>query len=371
MAQIAICADVHVGISGRTDDIMWSLRVVREYCRDRKIDIVFIIGDLWHNRKTLEIDVLGALCDFFSETLEEYGQQWITFPGNHDMFLRHSWDINSLRPLRKYLTIIEDAKIITVDDQRFWVLPFIQYERPYMQALEAIHERYEDGDIMLTHIGVRNASLNTCFLHQHWSVVSYENSLFRRVYSGHFHSVQQVGDNLWYPGSLIPFKFDEGDVPHGFFVYDTDSKEHKFINIWKAGGRLLPAETPPPQFYTIKRPKLADLQPETVKNNMIRVSLERELSLDEKRQISADLTEMGAIGVRWLNPKLRLPTIDEQLAGTAIGRHQANTDFFRIWQASDAKSITKLKLDETLLSKLNEEIVHEGDEQYAVEEESE
>jgi len=240
-----------------------------------------------------------------------------------------------------------------------------------MRVLDAIHDQYQDGDVLLTHIGVKNASLNTCFLHQNWSVVSFENSPFKQVYTGHFHSTQQVGENLWDPGSLIPFKFDEGDVPHGFFVFDTETSQYEFVDIWEAGAVYLPDEVAPPQFYTIKQKDLEAFAPERINNNMIRISLERELSHDEKHMIATQLSQGGAKAVRWLNPKLRLPSLEESLANGLPIRQHANTDFFRIWKSSDSKNIAKLKLDEVLLDKPNEEIVHDGDEQYVVEEEAE
>ena len=373
MTQIAIVADIHAGVQGRTQDILWALRTAREYCHATKIDTVLILGDLWHDRHALEIDVLVGICEFFAETREKYEQHWITFPGNHDMFLRHSWQVNSLQALRKHLTVIEDVKLLTINDQRFWVLPFITYEKPYMTILSKIHEKHEEGDILLTHIGVKNASLNTCFLLQNWSMVTFEESLFTRVYAGHFHSKQQVGTNLWYPGSLIPFKFDEGGISHGFYVYDLGEKTHKFINIWKAGARFFPDVVPPPQFYTVHDTELDQFvtsdtvsnDASLVKHNLIRVALSRDYGHDEQKQIRTKLLEMGAKDVRWLNAK---PKSDIELPdNVVVERQQTHLDFFRIWKEVDIKNIKKLQLDLSLLNRLNIEVVHDGDEQYVME----
>ncbi len=215
MSKIAITADIHFGVQGRTTDILWACKVLREYCKIFNISTVIILGDLYHNRSSIDIDIMCVTANFFEECAEKYDQKWIVFPGNHDMYLRHSWEVTSLVPLRKHLTVIEDVKLLTLDDKRFWILPFIQHERSYMKVLKAIEQQYEKGDILLTHIGVRGAILNTCFLLKDWSHVEFEHSKFERVYTGHFHSSQNVNEKVWYPGSLIPFKFDEGDVPHG------------------------------------------------------------------------------------------------------------------------------------------------------------
>ena len=142
MSKVAITADIHFGVPDRLMDILWSCRVMREYCQAAEIDTVLILGDLFHDRTAIGIEVLAHVSKFFEETKEKYGQEWIVFPGNHDMFLRHSWEINSLTAMRRNLTVIEEVKLLELDDRRFWVLPFITYEKSFMQVLREIVLRY-------------------------------------------------------------------------------------------------------------------------------------------------------------------------------------------------------------------------------------
>lgn len=358
MAKIVFTADLHFGVPGRLQDILWAGRVIREYCKATQIDTIIVLGDLFHDRKSIEIDVLSAATNFFEECAN-LGQQWIAFPGNHDMFLRHSWNINSLSFLRKHLTIIEDIKLLTVDSARFWVVPFITYERAYMKVIHSIERQYEEGDILLTHIGVRGSILNTCFLLKDWSSVSFHNSKFKRVYTGHFHSKQQVDNNVWYPGSPIPFKFDEGDVPHGFYVYDTDTKDHKFINIWKAGEKFFPEETPPPQYYTITDEILDKVTESDIKNGMVRVALMHDHTAEEKNIIKSRLLEMGAKSVRWMDQTQKIE------AHVTIAA-KPNKNLFQAWIDQDKTGLKGLDLK--ILQRINDEIMREGDEQYSVEE---
>ncbi len=365
--KIAFVADIHRGVPGRGPDINYSCRVVREYCKAANIDVVVVLGDLFHNRESLAIDVLQDAVDFHEEAAQKYDQKWITFPGNHDMFLRHSWQINSIAPMRKYLTYIDDVKLLTLNDRRFWVLPFITFEKSFMRVLRKIEEKYEEGDTLLTHIGVRGATLNTCFLLKDWSVVTFETSKFKRIYTGHFHSKQQLGDGLeeptvWYPGSLIPFKFDEGDIAHGFYVYDTDTQTHKFVNIWKAGEKLLPGEKPPPQFCTLLDDLLESKTEAEVKNNIIRVALQRPHTQEEKRRIKDRLLELGAARVGWWDMTQTLDRKPE----TIMTVDQPNRNLFKAWLDVDKKGVQGL--DPAILDKTHDDVVHEGDELYAVEE---
>jgi len=359
MSKVIITSDFHFGVPGRLNDILWAARTIREYCKVNKIDTVIILGDLFHDRRSIEIDVLSSVVRFFEDTLNDYDQKWIVFPGNHDMFLRHSWSVNSLTTLRKYLTVIEDIKILMVDNTRFWIVPFITYEKPFMKVLKKIDNKYQDGDILLTHIGVRGSTLNTCFLLKDWSTITFDFSKFKRVYTGHFHSKQQVGYNVWYPGSPIPFKFDEGDVSHGFYVYDLDNKNHEFVDIWSVGERFFPNEVAPPQFYTITDDVLPQICDNDVRNGIVRIALQRDYTVDEKKQIKNRLIELGARTVRWMDVTKKIE--QREVIAAAPSRN-----LFQSWVELDKNGIKDL--DTKILFKINDEIITEGDEKYSVEE---
>ena len=359
VAQIIITADLHFGVPGRLNDILWSARVMREYCKMANIDTVLVLGDLFHDRKSIEIDVLSAVTKFFEEANEIYNQKWIVFPGNHDMFLRHSWDINSLTVLKRHLTVIEDIKILEIDSARFWILPFITYEKPFMKVLSSIESQYVDGDILLTHVGIKGATLNTCFLLKDWSIITFAHSKFKKVYTGHFHSRQQVGDNVYYPGSPIPFKFDEGDVPHGFYHYDTDSKSHKFINIWKAGSKFFPDEIMPPQYYTITEETIDQLSDTDINNGVVRVALQRDYTIDERKKLKEKLLGLGARSIHWMDLTKKMEKHD--IIAAAPSR-----DLFKTWVDNDKNGTKNLNTD--VLRRINDEVIQEGDEKYSVEE---
>lgn len=356
MSKIVFTADIHFGVPGRLDDILFACNVIKEYCTISKIDTVIVLGDMFHDRRSLAIDVITSAYKFL-ESAVEAGQQWITFPGNHDMFLRHSWEINSLTPLDRLITVIEDIKLLQLDDQRFWVLPFIQYEKSYMKVAHEIMKKAIPGDKLLTHIGVRGATLNTCFLLKDWSYVTFDNSPFERIYTGHFHSKQQVG-NVYYPGSPIPFKFDEGDVSHGFIVYDTETNDHKFVDIWKAASKLFPNQVAPPQFMTITAQDVESIDADKVRNNMIRIILDRDYTTDERKRMSDKLKDLQSKAVRWMNVVQKdKPT---QLIQPSVGKN-----LFESWIDNDKKSIKDL--DGDLLRQINKDVTIEGDELYSIE----
>lgn len=358
--KILFLADVHLGIPNRTNDLIWALRVVREYATRNDVTHVVVLGDLFHDRDSISIDVLCAAYEFFKSTKEQYKQEWIVFCGNHDMYLKHSWKVNSLKPFSDVLQIIDDVKLLKIGGSRFWVVPFVFSETNYMQIIRKIETKYEKGDVLLTHIGVKDATLNACFLIQHWTSVSFTNSKFDIVYTGHFHTYQQVGDNVWYVGSIIPFKFDEGDVDHGFIEYDTGSRTHGFRGIWDYGTKYFPDEPQPPRYCTVLDNDLDDRPNDDVVGHAIRIATTKEYTPTERENIKQSLLDKGAASVKFMDIRVK----DRRYDMSEIQTSQINADqLFEAFVAAD-DDIDDLNKD--LLRKLNLEVIAEGDEIYAL-----
>jgi len=352
--KLAITADIHVGIPGKLQYNMWGLRRIRQYCIERDIRHIIVLGDLLHDREQVRIEDLNALVEFLIETDEKFGITVITFPGNHDMYLKNSWDINSLKPLTRYLRSYHKVSRLRLGGIRFWIIPFIYYESEYMKVLKAVHKQHEEGDILLTHIGVKSATLNACFLLKSWSIVDFADSPFDRVYSGHFHIHQKVGHNVWYPGSPVPFRFDEGDAEHGFFIFDTEMREHNFINLWDGAG-----DDAPPQLWTIDDSSLQTMSRDKVNGNIIRVALSREYTHHQLAEIRQSLYELGAKDVKWLNLASKEERLNIEVAKNTAA---SAADLFERYLKADKTGTKGLSAD--LLLKLNTMIVADGDKRY-------
>jgi len=348
MPRVLITADVHFGLPHKLDDTIWAMRTISAYATQNNIDTIIVLGDLFHDRTSINIAVLNAVYSFF-ESCRAQGQQWVVFPGNHDMFLKNSWDIHSLVPLKEHVTVIEEPKLLMINDHRFWVLPFVHYESAYTKILESIEKYYLEGDVLLTHIGINNATLNECFLVKHWSTVQFDDSKFDRIFAGHFHCHQQVGaqGNVWYPGSPIPYRFDEGSVPHGFIEYDTDTRDVQFIDIREVG--LVPGRVP--DYITMLEEDLGDIE---ISNDHIRVLLDKDCSRDELQTIKQNLLERGALTVKLVRTK---ESALEPVQVKVSNRFETPQRLFEKWLEHDQPS----GYNTELLRRLNQEIVSEID----------
>lgn len=353
--RILITSDIHFGVPNKLQHSIWAAKVIREYAHQQDIEVVLVLGDLFHDRNSLNIQVLSDAYDFFDELDQKYDQEWVAFPGNHDMFLKNSWKVNSVRPLSRLITIVEDIKMLNIGGAKFWVIPFVHYENAFMQAVRAIEAKASPDDILLTHIGVTGASLNECFLLKHWSLIDFADTKFKRIYSGHFHCFQQVGTKTWYPGSPIPFRFDEGLVEHGFIEYDTETNDHKFIKTFEQGKLLLPNEQRPPDYITCMDTSHDKMD---VDGNNVRIVQSREYTANEMQEMKLAIMARGAIGVKFMKTKQDKDVALVAQSNTNIGD---GVHLFEKWLTHDKPD----HIDKDAMIGLNKQIVEEGEERLA------
>jgi hypothetical protein len=316
--KLIITADIHNGVPGKINDTIWAMNIINEYAKENEIRQVMVLGDLFHDRSSINIDVLNAVYDFFGKVDEEGDVIWSCFPGNHDMYLKNSWKIHSIHVLNHIISITEDIKEFTFQGtkQKFWILPFIHFENNYMQKLEEINKKASEDDILLTHIGVLGATLNECFLLKNWSQVTFENTKFKRVFTGHFHCHQEIGKTV-YPGSPIPFRFDEGMSDHGFLVYDIETNTWEFIKIFDIYKKY--SNYRPPDYMTI-------IDKDLMKNvgwfahNHIKIVLSKDYTANEMEKIRGFALKYKALSVGFKMEKKKIEeskiTYREQKIGT-------------------------------------------------------
>ena len=348
--KLLISCDIHCGVPGRLKDNIWSINTINQYALNNNIKDVIILGDLFHDRVNLNIQVLNNVYDQLKKC-KESGIKWSAFPGNHDQYMKNSWENNSLHPLEELIDLTEEVGIKTFDGRRFWIVPFIYYEKDYMDVIEKLNSKVSEEDILLTHIGIKGASLNECFLLKNWSIIDLENTKFKKIISGHFHCHQTVG-KVCYPGSPIPFRYDEGVVDHGFLVLDTDTAEVEFVNI-----REIPSDYLPPDFITILDTDIKE-HVEMYKNNNVRLVITENHTANEILQIKNEIRKNGAISVSQMMTKKEICNVKE-----ISGQPNTPESFFKEFTIAD-----KPDLDLELLYKLHDIVKKEADQRHVIEE---
>lgn len=338
--KLIITADWHFGHPGRLDDLIIAFKTMIKYCLEHDIKVIVIAGDLTHDRESMTHDVSNAIHILFEEARDNH-IEIVVLIGNHDMFYRHRWSVNAVKPFAKQVEYISNVSYFELDNQKFWVVPFIEHEQFYMKVIKDVNKIANEDDILITHIGIAAAKMNNCFLVQNWSVVSFEETKFKKVYAGHFHNQQKVGSKSWCPGSPIPFRFDEGLVEHGFIVLDTKKEDHEFIEL----SELIPEEVRPPDYITINSEDVDSISGSS-KNNCIKIILK---DGDDKDEIKKKLPD--AIKVVFVKPKEEKVDFSEK-----PDNFSKSNDMFESWISHDNPD----HLSKKLLISLEKEVRSES-----------
>ncbi len=313
MTKAIITADWHFGHPERLNDLVWAFNKLLDYCVSKDIKKIFMLGDLTHNREYITHDVSNAVTELM-QRMCDLNIEMVLFPGNHDMFNRFNWEITSLKLFRKYISLIENVSNFEFAGRKFWCVPFIESEQIYMKVIDTINNKISKDDVLLTHIGISSATYNMCFLVQNWSVVDFEKTNFSRIYAGHFHCHQKVGEKSWYPGSPLAFRFDEGVVNHGFIVYDAKENNHEFVEF-----NDLSESGSPPDFITSDD---IDSIIDNVKGNNIKIMLK---DGQDESEIKKKLIDAGALKVIVVKPKDESIKIDKSVM------MKGGKDIFESW----------------------------------------
>lgn len=232
MNNVALLADTHFGMRKNRDIFLDSqIRFFNEvfvpYLKDNNIKDVFILGDLFDNRNTLNIMTKNKVFNLFDTILKDFN--FFILVGNHDSYFNSSIDVNSLKFFSKFsnVKLIEEITVYEMSNKKICMVPWIVDNDKFIDTFSKI-----DCDICLGHFNITGSRMNKVKL----SEDGIPKNVFlncKKVFSGHFHtrSVQKIGNcEIVYVGS--PYQFDRGDMgeERGFIDLDLDTLNYKYIN---------------------------------------------------------------------------------------------------------------------------------------------
>lgn len=228
---MAIISDLHIGVH-RSDPkyLQWTLDYVNflvERMRERETKTLFILGDVFHNRKEVSTIAIETAKKFF-DVLRENDITVEVIPGNHDCYYDANTNATSLALLSG------------------WSNVHVHYA-PYEYAFNGDFEK-----ILLVPWGAELSSFRSNgykAVMGHFEIVSFNmtisqvcenglssDDLFRLaplVFSGHFHlrcdRKYANGKRIVYVGS--PYELDWGDYgsTKGIYFYDPDRNSVNFV----------------------------------------------------------------------------------------------------------------------------------------------
>ena len=122
MSKVALVSDLHFGAKDsdrifQDSQFAFMEQMVND-CKERGIEKIFVLGDLFDTRHAVNVLTINRVIDFFKR--HEGEVIWYIILGNHDLYYKNSMDISSLVVLDriKNVCIIDKPRRIRLDTAR-------------------------------------------------------------------------------------------------------------------------------------------------------------------------------------------------------------------------------------------------------------
>jgi exonuclease SbcD len=347
--RILHTADWHLGDRlgriDRTDDLRAAVERVADCCREEKVDLLLVAGDLFSELAGPEAlrEAIRHLQEVFHGFLRE-GGTILTLTGNHDkesfcQTLRHAMHLAApggdrlgdvMQPGRLYLAT--GPSLLRLPDPakggqvQFVLMP---YPTPARYLLEDAAQRYQGLDeknrhllaafstkleglhrspafdpslptVLGAHVAVTGSSLDRLIrLSEQEDLVLTDTSAladFAYVALGHIHKPQFLGGqaSVRYSGSIERMDLGESDDAKSLVVFDVGPQG------LVSEPRLLPLETTPIYEVTIHAPRIElpayRHRYANAKRDLVRINCTYTAGLDNREEV---LRELEEIFPRW------------------------------------------------------------------------
>jgi exonuclease SbcD len=239
-------ADLHIGFSvpGLPSAQYHALHELTEAAIDRKVDAVIWAGDTFHSRRPSPADLLVAVRA--ANRLRQAGVELFVGTGNHDGYTAiGNADSHTLGWWAALESALDDGRgeIHVMTEARVYrgglAVAHLPYPHrrlvagteltPQEQVAEAgriatrtvVDLAEQSADLLVAHVSFEGASLGSeAAMRMGWDAMLDPVVLeaFPYVALGHVHVQQEIAENAWYAGSLVPMGW--GDTATGFLVVE-------------------------------------------------------------------------------------------------------------------------------------------------------
>lgn len=225
----------------RLQDCLDVLNWVFDKAIENNCQQIFFLGDLFHERA--KIDVLNYLKTFeviFNRmTGDCQNIEFYMLVGNHDMYHKERWDVNSVKPLSAIpgVSIIQCPLTLHIGGRQIDWLPHT--ENPVAELEKLKKSAGQAGDILFGHVAVHGAMLNTFFGTRSDVIVEHDNEMvpvdvncfdeWEMVVLGHYHGAQKLNDKVEYIGSPLQLGFGEAFQKKHIMVLDLKTLKKEYI----------------------------------------------------------------------------------------------------------------------------------------------
>ena len=215
--DILLVSDIHLGHSKDSSiyhNVALNLFQEIDYtCIKRDIKDIFILGDLFTNRTSLNLKTM-EIAYLIGKILNKYNTKILT--GNHDLFYKNQPKPHSLQIFDKgydNITIVDEQPLV---DDNCTLVPWL------FQDYKKIKTPYVFG-----HFEIINFDMNDDMKCSD-GTPSKQFSKFQKVFSGHFHKPSRK-ENIVYIGSPYQFTYADLHSVRGYTIFNTETGNDEHI----------------------------------------------------------------------------------------------------------------------------------------------
>jgi DNA repair exonuclease SbcCD nuclease subunit len=225
--------DIHFKDSNTEESIEFSHKLLTYIDKIKNnLSFVVILGDTLHYHGALRVLILNLAVKLIKEIYLKKIHV-ILLIGNHDMhdpnqFQSTNHAFFTLKGVNRYMHVIDQAKKINFKERKYVFVPYVPKGR-FTSALETLSEKkinWKDVDAIFAHQEFRGTNMDN-------GKASSDGDKWHDDYppiiSGHIHTPQKVGDNIFYLGSSIQGSYKEQPVKGIWFV-SCGNDQKKRIN---------------------------------------------------------------------------------------------------------------------------------------------
>lgn len=225
--------DIHWGARSNSEQhlddcdafIDWVIDAINN---DGDIDHIVFMGDWFENRSSINIQVLMRAYDALVR-LTALNKPIYMIVGNHDCYYRHTRDIHSLHMYRHLpnVTVVDQSTRITTSTGEALLAPYL-----FHYEYETINEAHGNVPVWWGHFEFNGFVITGHDIKMQTGADPSTFSAQQRIFSGHFHKQQTVG-NVTYIGNTFPTTYgDQGDYNRGCATYEYKSDTLSFL-VWE------------------------------------------------------------------------------------------------------------------------------------------
>lgn len=181
---------------------------IEELAKKESPDFIVILGDLLHTHERIHTIPLNKAYEFI-ERMRNIAKTFVLV-GNHDMinnsvYLNNNHWMNGLKHW-KDVEIVDKVVYSLMDGMEFFFLPYVPPGR-FQEALNSTGQDWKKADCIFAHQEFYGCKMG--------AIVSVEGDKWPENYpyvvSGHIHSRQQIGKNVYYCGASMQHAFGESE----------------------------------------------------------------------------------------------------------------------------------------------------------------